>query len=91
MKHWQHGRSLSRNRKLRWEKRLRQLAQMRAAKARIRQQRIDAGLLEREPKLERFHRFEFGVRDKLTGEFAWRDFVSVRHASKALTLVQKYL
>jgi hypothetical protein len=44
-----------------------------------------------EPHVERFHRFEFGVRDKITGDVGWHDLVSVRHAKTALGLVMKYL
>lgn len=87
MRHWQQGVSLSRNRKARWEKRLRQLAQMRAAKE---CKRI-ASPLEREPKLERFYPLEFGVRVKATGEMHFHDLVSVRYAAKALGLILKYL
>ena len=85
--------SFSKYRKRRQDKYLRQcarLAQMRAAKARKRQAAIDAGLLEREPKLERWHRFEFGVRDKTTGETHFVDLKSVRHAAKALGLILKF-
>ena len=64
---------------------------MRAAKARKHQALIDSGLLEREPKLERWFRFELAVRDKRTGETAWHDLVSVRHASKALGLILKFI
>jgi len=73
------------------ERMLRKMANWRAAKARIRQERIDAGLLEPEPKRVRYYRFEFGVRNKMTGETAWHDLVSVRHAGRALGLVLKYL
>ena len=73
------------------ERMLRKMANWRAAKARIRQERIDAGLLEREPKFVRAYRFEFGVRDKVSGETAWHDLKSVRHAAKALGLVLKYI
>lgn len=45
---------------------------------------------EPEPHLVRFHRFEFGVRDKATGEMAWHDLVSIRHAAKALGLILKF-
>ena len=79
------------NRKKRKEKMLLKMANWRRRKAEIRQERIAAGLLEREPKLMRYHRFEFGVRNKLTGEMAWHDLVSVRHAAKALGLVLKYI
>jgi len=63
---------------------------MRAAKARIRQERIDAGLLEREPKFERHYPLEFGVRVKATGETHFHDLVSVRYATKALGLILKH-
>ena len=63
---------------------------MRAAKARKRQAAIDAGLLEREPKMVRWNRFEFGVRDKLNGETHFVDLKSVRHAAKALGLILKF-
>ncbi len=68
---------------------LHKLCNMRKAKARIRQERIAAGLLEREPKFLRWHRFQFGVRDKITKQVAWHDLVSVRHAAKALGLILK--
>ncbi len=45
---------------------------------------------EPEPKMVRFYRFEYGVRDKRTGETHWRDLVSVRQASRALGLILKY-
>lgn len=78
-------------RKKRREAVLRKMATMRAAKERKRQERIAAGLIDDpEPKMERWHRFEFGVRDKQTGETAWHDLVSIRHASKALGLILKY-
>lgn len=86
-----HSRSFFSNRKKRREMVLRKMANMRAAKARKRQALIESGLLEREPKLERWHRFEFGVRDKATGETAWHDLVSVRHAAKALGLILKFI
>jgi hypothetical protein len=65
---------------------LRKLANMRAAKERKRLENP----IEREPKMIPWYRFEFGVRDKRTGETAWHDLVSVRHAAKALGLVLKY-
>ena len=67
------------------------MSNWRAAKARKRQERIDAGLLEHEPKFVRAYRFEFGVREKVSGETAWHDLKSVRHAAKALGLVLKYM
>lgn len=90
MRHWPQGHSFSRNGKARWEKRLRQLAQMRAAKERLRLERGAAGLLEREPKLERWFPLELGVRDKATGETAWTDFRSVRDAVRRLAVIQNY-
>lgn len=63
---------------------------MRDAKARIRQDRIDSGLLEREPVMERYFPLEFGVRVKQTGETHFHDLTSVRHAAKALSLVLRY-
>ena len=45
---------------------------------------------EPEPQMRRWHRFEYGVRDKLSGESAWRDLVSVRQAAKALGLILKH-
>jgi hypothetical protein len=83
-----------RRRKLRddrYQRICRKMANWRRRKAEIRQERIDAGLLEREPKFVRAYRFEFGVRDKATGEMAWHDLKSVRHASMALGLVMKFL
>jgi len=62
---------------------------MRAAKARRRQALIDAGLLDREPKLVRYFPLELGVRDKHTKEVAWVDLRSVRDASKRLSVVLK--
>ena len=86
MTHWQHGYSRSKNGKARWEKRLRQLEQMRTTKER---KRLD-NPIEREPKFERWFPIEFGVRDKITGETAWHDLKSVRHAANALGLILKF-
>ena len=65
----------------------RKMANMRAAKER---KRMDAGPPEEEPRFTRWHPLEFGVRVKATGETHWHDLVSVRHAAKALSLVQKF-
>ena len=75
-------------RKRRREAMLQKMHNMRAAKERKRMERCP---VEEEPKMTRYHRMEFGVRDKLTGEVAWHDLVSVRHAAKALSLIQKYI
>ena len=81
-------------RRNRWQdKRVRQLEKLkrwRLRKAEIRQERIDSGWRP-EPKFVRAYRFEFGVRDKASGETAWHDLKSVRHAAKALGLVLKYI
>jgi hypothetical protein len=69
---------------------LKKLANWRRRKAEIRQERISAGPLEREPKLERYYPLEFGVRVKATGETHFVDLRSVRHAAKALGLILKY-
>lgn len=45
---------------------------------------------EREPKFVRWHPLEFGLRDKRTGEVVWRDFVSVRDATRRLAVVKKF-
>ena len=89
----QHEASFLRRRKLRDEKYKRtcaKLARWRDAKERKRLERIAAGWRP-EPKMVRTYRFEFGVRNKNTGETAWHDLVSVRHAAKAMGLVLKFL
>lgn len=40
--------------------------------------------------MQRAYRFEFGVRDKATGETHFVDLKSVRHAAKALGLILKF-
>lgn len=79
-----------RRRQDKYLRKCRRLAQMRAAKARIRQERIAAGLLEPEPELKRWSPFEYAVRDKRTGETGWHDLVSVRQAAKAMGLILKF-
>lgn len=79
------SRFFSRNRKARWEKRLRQLAQMRAAKERKRL----ANPVEREPEFERWFPLELGIRDKHSGEVAWIDLRSVRDAAKRISVILK--
>ncbi len=83
-----------RYRNMRQDKRERMIARLaclRQRKAEIRQERIAAGLLEREPRFERHYPFEFGVRVKATGETHFVDLKSVRHAAKALGLILKYI
>jgi hypothetical protein len=80
----------SRNR--RQDKRQRELAKLarwREAKERKRQERIAAGWVP-DPKLVRWHRFELGVRDKVTGETHFTDLKSARHAHKAVGLILKF-
>lgn len=48
-------------------------------------------LREPEPKLARYYPFEFGIREKATGDTAFRDFVSVRDAARRLGVMQGYL
>jgi hypothetical protein len=84
MRRFANGVSFYRNSKLRREKQLRRLAQMRAAKER---KRMERDPVEPEPKLVRWHPFDFGVRDKRTGEVAWHDLVSVRHAEIAFRML----
>ena len=63
----------------------------RMARARWSKWRADsANRPEPEPRMERWCRFEFGVRDKLNGEMHFRDLVSVRQAAKALGLILKF-
>jgi hypothetical protein len=81
-----------RRRNRRQDKRQRQLEKLlhwRQRKAEIRQARIAAGWRP-ESKPVRWHRFEFGVRDKLTGQMEFVDLKSVRHASKALGFILKF-
>jgi hypothetical protein len=67
------------------------MSSMRAAKARKRQADIAAGLIEREPRMERWYRFQYGVRDKSTGEEHWRDLKSVRQMKTAVGLILKHI
>jgi hypothetical protein len=45
---------------------------------------------EPEPKMVRWHRFEYGIRDTVTGETHFRPLVSGRQAAKAIGLILKY-
>ena len=45
---------------------------------------------ESEPRMVRWNRFEYGIRDRMTGETHWRDLVSIRQAAKALGLIMKF-
>ena len=86
--------SYFKSRNKRQDKRQRQLdklARWRKRKAEIRQERIAAGLLEREPKFERWYRFEIGIRNKHTGETCFVDLKSARQAHKIAGLILKYL
>ena len=67
---------------------LKKMAAMRAAKER---KRLDSPPPDREPNLRRFFRYEFGVRDRITGEIQFTELRSVRQASTALGLILKHL
>ncbi len=85
--------SFLRSRKRRDDRRQRIILKMsrwREAKERKRQKRIADGWMP-EPKFVRTYPLEFGIRNKATGETAWHDLVSVRHAAKALGLILKFL
>jgi hypothetical protein len=45
---------------------------------------------EPEPKMERWYQFQYAIRDKLSGEEAWRDLVSLRQMTAAARLVLKH-
>ena len=78
--------AFSNYRKLKRERMLRRLAAMRAEKERKRL----ANPPEHEPRMVRYHRFEFGVRDRITGEVAFTELRSVRQAATALGLILKH-
>jgi hypothetical protein len=67
------------------------MGNMRAAKER---KRLARGPREEEPKLVPWHRFEFGVRDKIQGRHgygeAWTDLRSIRDVVRRLRVVMKY-
>ena len=69
---------------------LRKMQNMRNAKERIRMERGAAGLLEPDPKWERYYPLELGLRDKRTGDVAWVEFRSVRDAMRRLSVVQNH-
>lgn len=73
-----------------WKRELEKLARWRKLKAEKRQRLVDAGIITREPKMQRWYRFEIGVRDNLTGETHFVVLKSVRDASKRIGLVLKY-
>jgi len=79
----------SRNRKLRWEKRLRQLAQMRAAKER---KRIARGPVDEPPKMKvvRHPFLSWAVRDDLSGEVCWMPMVSARDVYRRISVLLKF-
>ena len=78
------------NRKASRQRLLQKMANMRAAKQRLRLERGVAALLEREPKMERWFPLELGVRDKITGETAWTDLRSVRDGARRLAVVLRH-
>ena len=71
------------------ERQLKKLFNMRAAKERIRQQRIADGWLP-ESKMIRAYPLEFGVRRVGGAEECWTALKSVRDAAKRLRLILKF-
>ena len=69
---------------------LRKMANMRAAKTQLRLERGQAGLLEREPKMQRWFTLELGLRDKASGEVAWTDLRSIRDSARRIAVVLKF-
>ena len=65
---------------------MRQLAQMRSAKAAKRR----ANPPEQEPRIVRWNPLELGLRDRMSGEVAWVEFKSIRDAIRRLSVVQKF-
>ena len=63
---------------------------MRAAKKRKHEEAVAAGWRPA-PKMERWFRFEIGIRNKATGETCFVDLKSGRQAHKIAGLVLKYL
>ncbi len=57
-----------------------------AAKARKRM----ANPVDDEPRMVRWHRLQFGVRDKLTGDSMWMDLCSVRDAARRLSVLLRH-
>ena len=92
MTHRTHAEYFSRNRKLRREKRLRQLAQMRAAKERKRQAAIAEGWTA-EPKpgpIVRHPHLSWAVRDELSCEVCWLEMLSARDVYRRVSVLLKY-
>ncbi|MEY4386000.1 MAG: hypothetical protein RLY20_1283 [Verrucomicrobiota bacterium] len=74
---------LSKNRKERWEKRLRQLAQMRAAKERKRLENPP----QHEPKMQRTTCLQIGFRDEISGAECWLPLKSARDAYRRISVL----
>ena len=73
-----------------WERKLKRLEQMRAAKKRKHDEAVAAGWRP-EPRCVRAYRFEIGIRNKLTGETCFVDLKSARQAHKIAGLILKFL
>ena len=73
-----------------YQRKAARLAQMRAAKARRRQARVDAGLVVAEPRLERTTGLSWAVRDDLTGHVEWRPLKSARDTARRVNVILKY-
>jgi hypothetical protein len=71
---------------------LRKMATFRAAKARKRQGRIDAGWRPEPPrgKIIRHPFLSWAMRDDLSGEVVWMEFKSVRDTAKRAGMVARF-
>lgn len=85
MRKWNRGVSFSRNRNARRAALLRRLAAMRAAKARLRLEKLP----EPEPRFVRSTGLSLGLRDDVSGEVAWVEFKSIRDAIRRLRVVRR--
>lgn len=76
-------------RKRRREAVLRKMAAMRAAKER---KRLERGPIEEEPRMRTVrHPFlSWAVRDDLSGDICWMEFISIRDMLKRMSVVAKY-
>jgi hypothetical protein len=79
--------SVSFMRQMKRQRMLRKMANMRAAKERIRLERGSSGLLEREPKMARTTCLSFAVRDDITGHVEWLPLKSVRDTMKRIAVL----
>ncbi len=74
-------------RKKRREAVLRKMQSFRDAKAR---KRVESPPPDREPRMERWNRFEITVKDRLTGETGTFELRSLRDCARRLAVVMRY-